>query len=136
MMAIVQNDDVAAWYLKEVAGIDVVPPFVGLVVIDEEKIRGACLINDVADRNAEMSAVGEGCWTVPAVRHIARYLFVKLGCRRVTARTSTFNIAALDALRAMGFKYEGMLRDWYGDDEDCHVFGLTAREQRLVRIPQ
>lgn len=135
MMAIVQNDDVAAHYIREVTGIEIVPPFVGLVVLDEKTIRGACIINDHADRNAEMSAVGDGCWTVPAVRAVARYLFVQLKCRRVTARTRPTNIKAMRSLQAMGFEYEGSLRDWYGDDEDCFVFGLTAREQRLVRIP-
>lgn len=133
MIGIVHNDDIAAHYLKEL-GIAVVPPFVGFVVLDEHSIRGAVIINDVADRNCEMSAVGDMCWSLYVVRYVARYVFETLKARRVTARTRVGNRKAKRALLAMGFQYEGRLRDWY-DDEDAVLFGLLARNQKLIRKP-
>jgi hypothetical protein len=134
MMGIVHNDDVAAYYLKEF-GIAVVPPFVGFVVLDEASIRGAVIINDVADCNCEMSAVGDMCWTPGVIRYLARYVFDKLKVRRVTSRTRLSNSKAKRALLAMGFQYEGRLRDWY-ENEDAVVFGLLARNQKLIRKPK
>lgn len=131
---IVQNDDVAAFWVKETIGVTLCPPYVGFVIFNEKEVLGAVVINDYADRNCEMSAVGERCWTVPVIRYLARYCFHKLDVRRVTSRTRDSNEKAKAALVAMGFECEGRLRDWY-DDEDALVFGLLARNQRLVRKP-
>lgn len=130
-MRIERDDEAAAEFLQK-SGVHLVPPYVGLLVLDERNVWGAFIVNDYADRNCEISAIGQRCWTPSVVRYLARYIFGKLDCRRVTARTRMSNTKAKRALLAMGFQYEGRLRDWY-DNEDCLVFGLTRTEQGLAR---
>lgn len=133
-MRIEQNDDLAASYVHQFLGQDVRgTPFVGLLIkTDNGGVVGCVVFNDYANGNIELTGVGRGCWTISVIRNLARYVFKRLNCRRVTARTAQSNHEARAALRALGFKREGRVRDWYGH-EDAIVYGLLRREQRIVR---
>lgn len=132
-MRLEQNDELAASYVQHFLGADIRgTPWVGLVIWGDTGVKGAVIFNDYANGNIEMTGVGKGCWSPTIIRSLARYVFKQLGCRRVTARTSVSNRAAKRALVAMGFQYEGRLRDWFGH-EDAMIYGLLRREQRLVK---
>lgn len=133
-MRLEQNDELAASYVHQFLGTDIRgTPWVGLIVRGESGgVAGCVVFNDYSNGNIEMTGVGRGCWTVPIIRELARYVFQTLGCSRVTARTAVSNRRAKRALLAIGFKYEGRMRDWFGH-EDAMVFGLLRREQRLVK---
>ena len=131
-MRLVQNDATAAAGVKAVLGVVLSPPFIGFCVQDGGKVKGVVVINDYTGANAEMTGVGRGCWTPHVIRELARYVFRQLGCRRLTARTATSNRQAARALERLGFKREGIARQWF-DGEDAILFGLLADEQRLIR---
>ena len=106
-------------------------PFIGLIVVDRPQIVGAIILNDYTpERNIEVTGVGRG-WSVGVVRFILRYCFARV--RRITARTSINNHAAITALEQIGFKREGVMREFF-DDGDAIVFGLLRSEQKLIRV--
>ena len=106
-------------------------PCIGLIVEKDEKIVGAVILNDYTPgQNIELTAHTKGNWSVSDVRGVARYCFARV--RRITARTSVKNTRAAYMLKALGFKREGVLRDWF-DDADAIVFGLLRSEQRIYR---
>ncbi len=133
-MRLEQNDELAARVAGRVLGVKFSHPMVGMVVRDDAgKGRGVVIFNNYNARNIDMTGVGVGCWTVPVIRDLARYVFQRLGVKRVTAQTRHDNIKARMALRRMGFREEGTLQDWFDDGEKAIIYGLTAREQRLIR---
>lgn len=92
---------------------------------------GAIVLNDYTPgQNIEMTGHSSANWSPKDVRDIARYCFGRV--RRITARTSVKNTRAIYMLKALGFKQEGVLRDWF-DDADAIVFGLLRSEQRIYR---
>lgn len=135
-MRLVQDDLTAARIFERAFGFPVVPPFAGLLVIDDDNVpHGAIILNGFhRGMNVDVSAIGERCWTVGVMRDLARYLFVRLGVRRVTGKVRKDNRKARKALKALGFREEGKLRDYWQDGHPAIVYGLTAREQKLVRI--
>ena len=133
-MRLRQDNEAAAKLVEAHLSVDIRgTPFAGIVIeTDNGGICGAVVFNDYAQGNIEMTGVGHGCWTPKVIRGLARYVFGQLKCRRVTARTSVNNHAARQALRALGFRQEGRVREWYGK-EDAILYGLLRREQRIVR---
>lgn len=111
-------------------------PMSGYLVVDDgDNIRGVVVLsNYTKGANVDMSGVGIGCWTVPIIRELARIAFGYFGCRRVSAKTRKDNKPARKALRAMGFREEGKLREFYEDGCPAIQYGLLRREQRLVRL--
>ena len=128
------DNEQAARLVETILKVDIRgTPFAGLVIeTDNGGVCGAVVFNDYAQGNIEMTGVGNGCWSPRVIRELARYVFRQLNCTRVTARTAASNHKARDALRALGFKQEGRVRDWFGK-EDAILYGLLRREQRIVR---
>jgi RimJ/RimL family protein N-acetyltransferase len=58
---------------------------------------------------------------------VARYPFMQLGCKRVTATVRQDNAASINVCKKAGFKQEGFLR---GTDQI--VFGLLKEECRFL----
>ncbi len=127
----VQDDQRARLFAERELKVSIADPMIGLVVVENGVIVGAIILNDYTpERNIEVTAVGH-CWPVKVIRFILRYCFARV--RRVTARTSVNNTAAIRALEAMGFKREGIMREFF-DDGDAVVFGLLRSEQKVVRL--
>ena len=62
---------------------------------------------------------------------VARLAFGVLGLHRLGAYSNTANVQSTKALLAIGFRHEGVLRDWHrhGDrHHDVNVFGLLRAE--------
>ena len=133
-MMLEQDNDLAAllmdyWLQTDFRG----SPYAGFVVRDAAGEPVGCVIlNDYAQGNIELTGAGVGCWTPRVIRVLARHIFGALDCRRVTARTAKSNTKAREALKSIGFKREGLAREWFGH-EDAIIYGLLRREQRLVR---
>lgn len=126
-----QDDEAARRYIERELGIHVSDPFIGLVVEQNGKQVGVVILNDYTPgQNIELTAHTKGNWSVSDVRGVARYCFERV--RRITARTSVKNTRAAYMLTALGFKHEGVLREWF-KDADAIVFGLLRSEQRIFR---
>lgn len=92
---------------------------------------GAVILNDYyPKRNIELTMHTQGNPSVRDIRDIARYCFIRV--KRITAKTSINNARAIRTLEMLGFKREGVMREWF-DDSDAIVFGLLKSEQRIYR---
>ena len=78
---------------------------------------------------------GRRFWRTGANREskalVARLAFGVLGMHRLGAYSNTANTVSTKALLAVGFRHEGVLRDWHRHGErhhDVNVFGLLRGE--------
>jgi hypothetical protein len=130
-MSVRQDDEAARLYIERELQIRIAQPFIGLVSERNGNAMGAVILNDYTPtQNIELTAHTCGNWGIRDVREIARYCFQRV--KRITARTSEKNTRAIYMLTALGFKREGVLRDWF-EDSDAIVFGLLRSEQRIFR---
>jgi|GEM_PF-399883 hypothetical protein len=65
---------------------------------------------------------------------VFKYVFDQLRCQRCSALITRRNKVSQKFCRAIGFKYEGTLREWYADGQDAIVFGMLKRECRWHTI--
>jgi hypothetical protein len=108
-------------------------PFRGLVVKHGLETVGAIVFNNYDQRDVHFTCVLTAPMTMRDARYVARYVFRQLGCERCTAVTSEYNIAAQRALRQLGFKFEGRLREHF-EEGDGLVYGILRSEQKIARI--
>lgn len=127
------NDSAKAIIEKAFPKINVLEPFCGLLVKHGIETVGAIIFNRYDFRDVHFSCVMSKPIGMSDARCVARYVFKQLGCRRCTAITQEDNIAAQRALRKLGFKYEGRMRDHF-DDSDGLVYGLLRSEQKIARM--
>ncbi len=77
-------------------------------------------------------------WTVYTVnphwcnRNMLRQMFAvafnTLRCRRINLLVSKHNQRSLNFVRRLGFKAEGLLREYRENGDDCYFFGMLAKE--------
>ena len=100
---------------------------------------GAASWHDMNGSNVEICFYGPKCLRASLVHGLARFAFVSLGVTRVTARTPRKNKMIARHLPRLGFRFEGILRHYYGPTRglDALIFGLLAEDAaRLVgRLP-
>jgi hypothetical protein len=129
----VRQDDEGArgFIIKELCRMPA-DPFIGLLIERDAKQIGAVILNDyVPGCNIEITMAFKGPLSIKDVRDIARYCFLRV--QRVTARTSVNNARSIKMLTALGFKHEGLMRQFF-KDSDAIVFGLLKSEQRIVKL--
>lgn len=115
--------------MEDALGLHVADPFIGLIVEKDGKRVGAVILNDYRPgQNIELTAHTCGNWSVKDVRDITRYCFDRV--KRITAHTHVNNTRACYMLTALGFRREGVLREWFKDG-DAILFGLLKSEQRI-----
>jgi hypothetical protein len=107
-------------------------PFCGLVVKRGIETTGAIVFNHYNYHDVHFMCILSEPIGIRDARYVARYVFGHLGCRRCTAITSEFNIAAQRALRQLGFKFEGRLRDHF-EESDGLLFGILRSEQKIAK---
>jgi RimJ/RimL family protein N-acetyltransferase len=126
-----QDDEAAKAYLLERIRVHIEPPFIGLLVENRGKTVGAVMVNDFRPgSNIELTVAIGGPWGIRDFRDIIRYCFAR--ARRITMKTRCDNVRALRMLDALGFRREGVMREWFGD-ADAAVYGLLRSEQRIFR---
>lgn len=126
-----QDDELARQYIESHLGIAIADPFIGLLIERENKAVGAIVLNDyIPGRNIEVTAAADGPWSISDLRDVLRYCFARVA--RITVRTNVNNLPAIKRLLAMGFQYEGRMRQFF-EDGDAAVFGLLKSEQRVYR---
>lgn len=63
---------------------------------------------------------------------IFNYVFTFLGCRRVSALISYDNAASLNFTQKVGFKKEGLLRQYREDGKDAYILGMLKKECKYL----
>lgn len=96
-----------------------------------EKLIGGVLINDIRP--------GRDCWVTIyttdkhwATRRVIKYfftvVFVTIGAKRCSAFISESNQKSFDCCKRLGFKQEGLLREYRNNGENCYVMGILKQE--------
>ena len=95
---------------------------------DGDGLRGVMAFDHIRRDDCEMHAAGiPGFMTPGLLRECGRVVFDVLGCQRVTIRVRKSNIRLQRAAERAGFKHEGWMRRFFGD-EDAALMGLLASE--------
>lgn len=137
MRDVFQNNEAARQIVERDLGIHITEPFAGLLLVDLEKeaITGAVIFNHYKPDHSDVEftcVLRKPDVGMRMARRVAWYAFKVLDCRRCTAVTKRSNTKAQTALETLGFRVEGYLREYFGE-EDGIIYGLLRSEQRLVR---
>lgn len=62
------------------------------------------------------------------LRQMFALVFCTLKCRRINILVSKSNVRSLNFVRRLGFKIEGLLRQYRENGEDCYFMGMLATE--------
>ena len=106
-----------------------------IAVIDEARILAVVAYSAFNGHDCQVSVAGEGHWlsryTIPV---FFKYPFNQLGCRRMTAFCRDSNDRVQRFAVKFGFKREGILRSYFEDGADCHIFGLLKEDCRFLGV--
>lgn len=106
-------------------------PCLSIGIYQGESLIGGVLINDIRHER--------DCWltiytSTPkwATRRVLRYVFCivfnLIKARRCSVFISESNKKSLDMCLRLGFKHEGMLREYRDNGENCYVLGMLKKE--------
>lgn len=95
---------------------------------------GAASFHDMNGSNVEICFHGPGCARVSVARGLARFAFEGLKAHRVSARTPRQNKTMSRHLPRFGFKFEGVLRHYFGPSKrlDAIMFGLLREDAKML----
>jgi len=121
---------VADWASKK-SGAPLREWFYAVGIIDSNGVLiGAASFHDMNGSNVEICFYGPGAVTKSVMKGLAFFAFVTLNVNRVTARTPRMNKLVLRHLPRWGFKFEGVMKRYYGPHKrlDAVVFGLMPED--------
>lgn len=127
------HDDVIAAYLEQKLNVKFSAPYYAVGFTTDEGLPiAAFLFNDFNGSNIEMTIYAErGRMTRKLLRFIARYVFLSLGCRRLSAKIKRNNKRALRAAYRFGFRYEGISKNYFPDCDAVRFF-MTAQDCKWI----
>ena len=126
------QEAIAAWAGREL-GVNFHPPYYAIGVVNSHgEPVGAAVFNGMSDKNIEISMVGPGAFSRPIARVMAEFAFNANNVARVTVKTRSKNKRLVRLIQKAGWRREGCLRRWYGDD-DAIVFGMLRKECRFLK---
>lgn len=132
------DEEVAAFVISKNPGMELGDsPYTAIGNLDEMgNIIGGVVFNNYIRRDVHLHVAGTGRrWiTRRFIGEVFRYVFVQLGCRRCTGLVADSNEKALTLDIGLGFVYEGTLRKYLDNDEDCHVLGMLREECRWLKV--
>lgn len=128
-----QNDFLAKQAIEEGLGVSIYHPFAGLVVADDAGLSAALIFNGFDRQNVDLSIIVLRPLTTRSIRDIARYVFGRMRCKRVTCVTAVDNHKAINRLFQLGFECEGRLSERFPSG-DAFIFGLLASRQKILRL--
>jgi RimJ/RimL family protein N-acetyltransferase len=129
------QDEYVAQAMGGALGVVFNGPYTAIGFVDDVgNLRGGALFNNYNGSNVEVSVYAPGLAARGLIRACMHYVFVQLGCNRMTARTRKDNRTAQKMLPRMGFKYEATLQLYYGPQKnDAAVLYWISRDDALKR---
>ena len=100
-------------------------------IMDGISIVGSVMWSSYRGHDIEISYYGPKTMTLGIARECARVAIDHFGVSRVSARTSRSNKTMTRGVKKIGFEYEGILHNAYGD-HDAVMYGLYGRN--LARL--
>lgn len=133
MLNAYRSDAKAKAYLDKALDLNLSLPFCGYVIANKlGDTVGAFVFNGFTGDNVELTIACQERVTIRIARFIALLAFFDLGANRLSARTRSTNQRAIRAMLSVGFKFEGVAREYFSG-EDAILFGMLAKEQKLVK---
>jgi RimJ/RimL family protein N-acetyltransferase len=131
---------VGQYIMEKVPGLRLTDgSYSGFAFVNENKdfIGGAVLSNFRAGEfgsDCEISCASESpmAFRPHVMRAVFTYVFVQLGCVRLTAITTKRNVRTRRFLEALGFRLEGCVRRAYDGKRDALIYGLLASDCRYL----
>lgn len=122
------------WAARKMKYVQTWGDFQAIGLIDETQILAVVIYNEFYGNGCaiHIAAVPGKRWmTRELLRAAFEYPFVQLGYKRLTGYVPAKNFAAQRLDEHLGFKREGLLREFLYDD-DVIVYGLLKRECRFL----
>ena len=114
MIPIFGHDDAIAKIVGSQLGVTIHPPYTAIGFADHRgDICGGAVFNSYNHSNIDLT-IYLPRMDRTAIKTIIAYVFVQLDCNRMTARTKNSNAQAKRAMEKVGFKFEAVLKDWFG----------------------
>lgn len=95
------------------------------------KMLGGLIFNDLRFNH-------DVWWTIYAEdkrwcnRNVLRKMFaaafIDMRCRRINVLVETDNLKSINLVKRLGFKQEGLLRQYTENGHDCYLFGMLKQE--------
>lgn len=125
------------WVAERIGpGVIFNPPAKVVLSVDDEthEFLGGVVYNHFTPTNCEVHVVAANprFATRRTIPGFFAYPFVQLGLRRITGIVRTDNHRSIEGARRLGFRVEGLLRDWYAKDQHGILLGMTREECKWV----
>ena len=128
------DKEVADWVSKR-QGYALKNWFHAVGILDKTGILIGCAsLHDMNGSNAELSFWGPRAITCSVIRDFSRFTFEQLDVHRLSARIPRQNKMLISHMQRYGFKFEGVLRHYYGPVKrlDAIMFGLLAKDAKRL----
>ena len=127
------DETVAKWVGERMDGVFVLPHAAVGMLDSKGTLRGGFVLTVHNATTAELTLYSEDVVTNGMVRGFFRWCFGSLGVHRLQLRTERTNKKAKRAAPKMGFKFEGVAREFYGPGEDALLFYMTPDHCRWIK---
>lgn len=110
-------------------------PCLPLQICLEGKIIAGVLINDIRPKRdcwLTIYSTSERWATRAVIRYVFKIVFKMIGAKRCSVFVSADNNKSLKMCLRLGFKQEGLLRQFRDDGKDCIVLGMLKNECRWI----
>lgn len=130
---------VAEWLQAEIGeerGADF-PCDSAIGIVRDGKICGAVGFSNYRPKDFDITihaAFRPGTFSREAAIHAMRYAFEQLGCKRITAVTTSSNELGQKLIELYGFTREGTMKKAFRGEHDLLVYRLTKRLWRRTNI--
>ena len=124
--------DVAAWVEQKMDGQIVFPHRAVGMLSSDGALKGAFLFTFHNACTAELTLYSEGVVTNGMWRDAMRFVF-GLGVHRLQIRTAKTNKAVKKAAQKFGFKFESIVREFWGPGCDAVLYFMTPSTCRWIK---
>jgi RimJ/RimL family protein N-acetyltransferase len=124
------NDSIGqmvAGHFTHNTGYEVHAPFTAMGWVKDGQLIGQAIFVDYTGSSIEIHIYGPGAMHIRSIRDAFKYVFVQLGCNRLTAKPYTTNKKVINLIERLGFVYEGTLKEYYPPKEqpiDAYIYRL------------
>lgn len=121
----VATDERVARFVSERCGFALCPPYTCMGLEVDGEITIGLIFNCWEGAAIHVTAAGTG-WRKYFLRAVGEYVFMQLGCERMTFTTEQEKVAQY--VERLGGKREGVLRSQFGKGRDGIVIGILKDE--------
>jgi RimJ/RimL family protein N-acetyltransferase len=125
------NDQVVINWTMERFGVYCTKVDMAIAIIEDSEIVGSCFFQAHNGPDIELSYYGPNTLSLPLVKQIAKITTDHFGVSRITVRTMKSNKKLTRGIHKLGFVFEGIRHQGYGNT-DAVMYGLFGKN--LARL--